>query len=106
MKVGADMQHKKENIKSQEMRAGTQIGVDIAKTKSQQDLTARQAALDHGREMEDKRIDASKTALEHGRNSADRLHTIHKEELDRKQENLRMEQQARQASRSKTKGET
>jgi hypothetical protein len=103
MKVSADMQYKKENIKSQEMRAGTQIGVDIAKTKSQQDLTARQAALDHGREMEDKRIDASKTALEHGRNSADRLHTIHKEELDRKQENFRMEQQARQAKQAAQK---
>jgi len=103
MKIGADIQHQKENIKSQEMRTGTQVGVDIAKTKSQQELTARQAALEHGREMEDKRMDARKTALEHGENSADRLHTIQKDHLDRQQENLRMEQQARQAKQAAEK---
>jgi hypothetical protein len=79
MKVGSDIAHKKSNIKSQEVRAGAQMGVDIGKTRAQQDLTARQAALEHGREMEDKRIDARKTALEHGENAADRMHNIQKE---------------------------
>jgi len=103
MKVGADIAHRKANIASQEMRTGTQLGIDVGKTRAQQDLTARQAALEHGREMEQMRIDARKTALQHGENTANRLHTVHKENLDRSQEQFRMEQEARQAQQQAAK---
>jgi len=105
MKVGVDIKKAQHQIDSRDAQVGVQTGVDIAKHRAQQDLTARQAALEHGRELMQTDIDAKKTALKHGENLADRLHTIGKEKLDKEQQRLQMEQQARIA-RSQPKGKS